>query len=307
VERLEMKRTKRILSRFPIFYKVWDENSRIFKVINAIGKRLEEADKDTNAILRAHWIDTAFGEDIDRLGAIFNLKRRIGEDDSEYRSRLKRAIMDFKGGGTVSAILLSVKMTLGLPNDYPLELVENPPVVINRALEVRTGDTWLMSSNSVLDATPSITLTNETADMPITNPTILNVDTGEKIVFNGTIRMGEELKIEDGKATLNGIDVTERLSVTNFPRLLRKGSVWNYAEQVEEAIGRFDISKFDESIFAVGIPTAKIIFNWVAYQPATFEIRIPKDVISGRRDLSILEETVNTIKASGVKAIIKVI
>ncbi len=302
-----MKRTERILNRFPDFYKVWDENSRIFKIINAVGKRLEEADKDTNAILRAHWVDTAFREDIDRLGAIFNLKRRMGEEDSEYRSRLKRAIMDFKGGGTVSAILSSVKMTFGLPENYQLELVENPPITVERTLEVRTGDTWFMSSNSVLDAVPSITIITETADMTIINPTILNIDTGEKISFNGEIGAGEKLKIGDGRATLNGMDVTERLTVTSFPRLLRKGSMWKYSEQVEEAIGRFDISSFNESIFAVGIPTAKIIFNWVAYQPATFEIKIPKDVISGKKDLSILEEVVHTIKASGVKAVIKVI
>ncbi|MEM2029507.1 MAG: hypothetical protein QXS05_09040, partial [Candidatus Bathyarchaeia archaeon] len=233
-----MKRTKRILDRFPSFYKTWDENSRIFKIINAVGKRLEEADKDTNMILRAHWIDTAFGNDIDRLGAIFNLKRRVGEEDSEYRSRLKRAIMDFKGGGTVSAILSSVKMTLGLPDDYPIELVENPPITVEKTLEVRTGDTWFMSSNSVLDAVPSITITTETTNMVIINPTILNVDTGEKISFSGEIKAGEELKIEGGKATLNDVDVTERLTVTSFPRLLRKGSTWKYSEQVEEAIGR---------------------------------------------------------------------
>lgn len=302
-----MKRTKRILDRFPSFYKTWDENSRIFKIISAVGKRLEEVDKDTNIILRSHWVDTAFGNDIDKLGAIFNLKRRVGEEDSEYRNRLKRAIMDFKGGGTVSAILSSVRMALGLPNNYPIELVENPPITLEKTLEVRTGDTWFMSSNSVVDAVPSITITTEMADMTITNPTILNVDTGEKVSFSGEVRTGEELKIEDGKATLNGVDVTERLKAASFPRLLRKGSIWKYSERVEEAIGRFDISSFDESIFAVGIPTVKIIFRWVAYQPATFEIKIPKEAISGKNDLSILKEVIYAIKAAGVKAIIKVI
>jgi len=302
-----MKRTKRILNRFPSFYKTWDENSRIFKIISAVGKRLEEADKDTNLVLRAHWIDTSFSEDIDRLGAIFNLKRRPGEWDSEYRSRLKRAIMDFKGGGTVSAILSSVKMTLGLPSNYPIELVENPPITVEKTFEVRTGDTWFMSSNSVLDAIPKITVTTEAADISIVNPAILNVDTGEKISFKGEIRAGEKLVMEDGKATLNGVDVTERLTATNFPRLLRKGSTWKYSEQIEEAIGIFDISRFDESVFAIGIPTAKITFSWVAYQPATFEVKIPKEAISRESDLSILEEVIYSIKAAGVKAIIKVI
>lgn len=302
-----MKRTRRILERFPDFYKVWDENTRIFKVVSAIGKRLEEADKDINAVLRAHWIDTAFNGDLDKLGAIFNLKRRMGEADPEYRSRLKRAIMDFKGGGTVNAILSSVKMVLGLPDNYPLELVENPPVNLSKVLRVRTGDRWFMSSNSVLDALPIISITPEMKGMNILKPTIINIDTEEKITFNGIIREGEELRIENGRATLNGRDVTESLSTQSVPRLLRRGSIWSYIEQVEEKIGRFDESNFDESIFATHIPTVRISFNWVAYQPATFEIKIPKNILSRKNDLSILEEVINSIKASGVKAIIKVI
>lgn len=302
-----MEKTRRIISRFPEFYKVWDENSRIFKVISAIGKKLEEVDKDTNAILRAHWVDTAFGRDLDRLGGIFNLERRTGETDSEYRSRFKGAIANFKGGGTVGAILSSVKMTLRLPENYPLELVENPPTNISKVLKVRTGDTWFMSSNSVFDAIPNIVITNEIEDVNIIKPTLTNLSTEEEITFNGAIGGREELKIENGRATLNGKDVTEKLSTTNVPRLLRGGSLWRYAEQVEEKIGRFNESKFNECIFSINIPTAKISFDWIAYQPATFEIRIPKSAIREEKDLPILREVVNSVKASGVKAIIKIV
>jgi len=302
-----MSRTQRIVDRFPSFYKVWDSRSRIFKVVSAIAKRLDEADSDLVAILRSHWVDTAFGGDLDSLGAILNVRRKMDEPDSRYRNRLYRAIAEFKGGGTMSAVLTSVKMALGVPEGAPIRLVENPPIEVSKTLEVRTGDTWVMSSNSVLDAVPSLVISIETKDAEITNPTVANLDTDEKIKFNGIIKSGEELRIEDGKITLNGVDVTDRLSTTKVPSLLRKVSKWSYAELVEEVIGRFDVATFDKSVFAIGIPTVKLVFRWTAYQPATFEVQIPADVLLGRGDLSILQEAVDSIKAAGVKAMVKVI
>jgi len=302
-----MSRTQRIADRFPSFYKVWDSRSRIFKVVSATAKRLDEADRDLVAILRSHWLDTAFGGDLDKLGAVFNIRRKMDEPDSRYRDRLKRAIVEFKGGGTVSAVLTSLRMALGVPEDAPINLVENPPIEASKTLRVRTGDSWVMSSDSVLDAVPSLTVSVETRDAEITNPTIANLDADEKITFNGIIKSGEELRIEDGKITLNGVDVTDRLSTTKVPTLLRKVSKWSYTELVEEVIGRFDVATFDKSVFAIGIPTVKLVLKWTAYQPATFEVQIPAGLLSGRSDLSILQEVVDSIKAAGVKAMVKVI
>jgi hypothetical protein len=302
-----MSHMQRILDRFPSFYKIWDNSSRIFKVVSAIAKRLDEADKDLTAILRSHWVDKAFGEDLDRLGSIFNLRRKGGESDPRYRNRLKRAIEEFKGGGTVSAILTSVKMALGVPEDAPIKLVENPPLEATKTLVTAPGDTWVMSSGSVLDAVPSITITVEDGEAGIANPTITNLETDEKITFNGTIGSGKELRIEDGRAKLNRASVTRKLSTREVPRVLRKSSTWSYTELVKEEIGRFDAGVFDESVFAIGIPPARIVFKWTAYQPATFEIQIPSNLLSRKSDLSIAQETVDSIKATGVKAIVKVI
>jgi hypothetical protein len=302
-----MERTQRIIDRFPSFYKTWDRNSLIFKVVSALGKRLDEADKEPAAILRAHWVDTAFGNDLDKLGAIYNIDRKKGESDPEYRARLKRAIMEFKGGGTISAVLSLVKMALGLPMDYPLELLENPPKGIYKELKVRTGETWSLSSESVLDATPSITISVETEDAKVTNPTITNLDAEEVVTFNGVIRSVERLRIENGRAFLNDSEVTEKLSTNITPKLLRKGSMWKYTEPLEEDIGVFDTAHFDLSVFAVGIPTVKIGFEWIAYQPATFELRIPKDAVPQGDGISRLQEVVDSIKAAGVQAIIKVV
>ena len=302
-----MSRTQRILDRFPAFYRIWDDNSLIFKLVNALGKRLDEADKDSDRILRSHWVDTAFREDLDKLGAIFNLERKPAESDSQYRNRLRRAIMEFKGGGTVNAVLTSVRMALGLRGDYPIQLAENPPVEASRTIEVRTGDIWVMSSNSVLDAVPTITLSIESPDAEVTNPTVANLETDEKITFNGVVGSGQKLAVKDRKATLDKTDVRKSMSTNKVPRLLRKGSTWSYTEQVEEEIGVMDKARFDSSVFAIGIPTAKLVFNWTAYQPAAFELQIPKDVVSRKEALPMVRGVVDSVKAAGVKAIINVI
>ena len=69
----------------------------------------------------------------------------------------------------------------------------------------------------------------------------------------------------------------------------------------------FETAIFDESKFAIGIPTVRLSFNWLAHQPATFEIRIPKQAITRSDDVALVEEAVNYIKATGVRAVIKIV
>jgi len=44
---------------------------------------MDEMEKDLVSIMRGHWVDTARGEDIDRLGALFNIERKDGESDPD--------------------------------------------------------------------------------------------------------------------------------------------------------------------------------------------------------------------------------
>lgn len=302
-----MERTWRILDRFPSFYKTWDRTSLVFHVVSALGKRVDEAEKDLFAIMRGHWVDKALRIDLDNLGALYNIGRKPGENDSVYRNRLKRAIIEFKGGGTISALQSSLKAALGLPLDYPLELVENPPREMRKELKVRTGETWWQTSKSISDATMRIEISVVNEGVKITNPTITNLDTGETVTFNGTIHSGEQLKIEEGKGFLNGVDVSEELSSRVLPKLLRRGATLRYSELLKKEIGIFDseLALFDQSMFAVDIPMVRIILTWLAYQPATFEVRIPREAVSMKGGAQIAQEVVDSIKASGVRGIIK--
>jgi len=306
-EASSMERTLRILDRFPHFYKTWDNDSLIYRIVVALGKRLDESDNELTRILRGHWVDTANIHDLDNMGNLYNVKRKPGEPDDLFRSRLKRTIIEYKGGGTINAILNSVRMTLGLPNDYPLELVENPPAEVSKEFMVNPGDTWRFSGESVQDATPTIEISLVTEGERITDPRIINLDTGEEVAYKGIVQQDEVLTITEDGARLNRKNVSKNLSPSKPPTIPRKETAWTYREPISEEIGVFDTAIFDESKFAIGIQTVRLGFKWISHQPATFEINIPRKALRDDDDLEIVKESVDSIKATGVNAIIKVV
>ena len=42
---------------------------------------MDETEKDYRDIMASHWVDTARGEDLDSLGAVYSLKRKTGEPE----------------------------------------------------------------------------------------------------------------------------------------------------------------------------------------------------------------------------------
>jgi hypothetical protein len=302
-----VERTQRILERFPQFYMTWDKQSIIHDLVTSLGKQVDESEKELDSVLRSHWLDTAAHGDLNKLGRMFNINRNPGEPDPDYRNRLKRAIIEFKGGGTRQAIMSSVRLTLGLPPDYPLEMIENPEKEVYREFSVQSGDTWAFSSESILDAEPVIDMSLQSEDESINKPTITNIDTGEAITFNGKIGKGQTLTIGDGRAMIDGKEVKKSLSTTKPPRLPRRVTEWAYNEPISEEIGVFDTAVFDESKFAIGIPQVRLGFKWITHQPATFELRVPRSALTRKESLKLAQDAVESIKATGVKAIINVV
>lgn len=302
-----MRGFDRISARLPHFYTSWDPGSAVAGFLSAFGMRSDECEKDLVAIMRAHWVDTAHGEDLDRMGAVFRLKRRENERDREFRNRLKTAIISYKGGGTVNAIQMVVRIAMKLPQDHPVDIAENPPAIMKMTWHIKAGGTWDVRPRSVRAAVPAVTLSVETKNARVTSPTLTNLTTGESITFAGDLAWGDVLEIRSGRAVLNGKDVTDRLSAATVPWLPRQTSRWEYMEHIEANVGRFDAGRFDQSVFSIDIMTS-VTFEWEARQPAVFELRIPKDLLlkSGMR-IGALQDLVDSVKACGVKGIVKVI
>lgn len=293
-----MERTKRMLDNLPEYMMVWDVNSNIYKLMTALGKQVDEAEKELNLIMRSHWVDKAYREDLDKIGLLFNMTRKNGETDQEFRIRLKRAIIEYQGGGTKNAIISTVKQELGLPQETELELIENPPTEVKKQYLVNSGDIWEMSSESVYDVEPVIELSIESEHEKIENPSIINLETNESVAYTGIINKGQKIKMDK---------TSKKKDEPSLPKVLRKKHLWSYKEPISKEIGVFDSSIFDESKFAVGIPTIRLDFKWTANTPATFELRIPENIIPLGKELKSVEDTVYAIKASGVKAIISLV
>lgn len=302
-----MDRVQRISTKLPRFYKHWQKNSLIFSLLKGVSKQMDEVEEEITDLMKAHWVDTSKGDELDKIGVLVGSTRIPGEKDKHFRARLKRAVNEYKGGGTVSAILEAVKALIGAKSEEDVEIAENPRVKASAEFTVIAGDTWTLGSNSIVDEQPSLSLTVEEKGK-VSNPQIVNMDTGESMTFKGKLKSGEQLVIKKNKASIDGRDVTANISPNKTPLLLRKGSTWQYSEALLERIGVFDTAKFDEHTFAVGVPTVRIRFDWMKNQPATFIVQIKSKALreSGLTE-SYVEKAVNSMKAAGVEAIIKVL
>ena len=207
-----MEKTQKITERLPEFYRAWDPESVMYKLVDGVGRALTEQQKEVFRILKHHWVDTAFKEDLDRLGSLFDIVRTESETDEDYRVRIKSAVRQFKGGGTRDAILTFVGAYLGLEDINQLDLVENPPTKFAVKKKVTTGDSWAVGSMSVEDAQAKMKVTIEGEGGRVLNPTLKNYSTGEMIRLEGTMNVGQELTIANGAAVMDGENVTESLS-----------------------------------------------------------------------------------------------
>jgi len=301
-----MDRLERISNRLPRFYKHWERNSLVFTFLRAVIKQLDEAEERIIDMMKAHWVDTAVGDELDKLGDLLGLSRLAEEKDPPYRARLKRAVTEYEGGGTVSTILAAVKALIRAQSEEDVKIIENPPASASAEFVVRAGDKWTLGSNSIEDAQPNLTIAvEETGE--VSNPQIMNLDTGESITFKGKLKSGQNLVIKKKKALIDDQDISQKISPQTVPRLLRRGSTWKYTESLERLVGVFDTAKFDEHTFAVKIPAVKIHFDWTRLRPATFEVRIKSKALeSSGYSVPYLENVVKSMKAAGVNAIINV-
>ena len=299
-----MSRMERISNRLPRLYKKSEERALFSILLQSICKQLNKVDDGITDLMKAHWVDTAKGEDLDKMAVLVGSRRLSDENDDHLRARLKRAVDEYKGGGTVSIILERVKELIDAKNDGAVEIIENPLVEASAEFAVKANDTWILGSNSIEDELPTLDLTVE-GEGEVSNPKIENLDTEQSITFKGKLTGGEKLVIKQNLSLLDEKDVTAKVVPKDIPKLLRKGSKWKYSEDLSELIGVFDAAKFNEHTFAVGIPTVIVRFYWTKRQPATFQIQINLKVFlnSGLTE-SYLQKAVTSIKAAGVNAII---
>lgn len=103
-----------LLSHLPSF---WDKetNSNTYGILLAIADELDDFSLEKDKLELSLKIDTAVGEEIDDIGALFKLTRRTGESDTDYRIRVKNARISFIGGGTIPGLKDAFAASTGMP------------------------------------------------------------------------------------------------------------------------------------------------------------------------------------------------
>jgi hypothetical protein len=303
-----MKQAERILSIFPHFYLAWDKRALMSRLVHSMAMVLNQQQSYFFRVQKAHWVDTAYGSDLDELGKIFNLKRGAEELDDSFRERIKYALVNFKGGGTREAVMTQIMHYFRLRDDE-FELVENPEKPQSQEVIVGNGSGWKMRNRSIrAEEEAEIVMQLEPTGLGgVANPRISNSSRpDESIQYQGMLNPGETLIIRQGKAELDGKDVTKKV-IPKKPisiKIPRRTADWKYEESTSPKIGFFDSAKFDDGfVFYRDVPTIRITFKWRALMAATFRVKVRQQALDrgGFKKTDVIK-LVNAIKAAGVEA-----
>lgn len=87
-----MNRLDNMLMRLPPIYCI-DPGSLLHQFLSLFANVMAAYDEDMNRVQRSHWIDTAFDrQDLEKIGALFDIPAAAWEPDDLYRARLKTTI-----------------------------------------------------------------------------------------------------------------------------------------------------------------------------------------------------------------------
>ncbi len=118
-----MAEAERILQYLPDIYRISPETSLVYELMDAFGKRLQEAEGKLAEVMKTHWVDYVdkMG-DLARIAALYGVKPYDDEDLDEFRYRLKLIINAYlAGAGTARGILYLTAATLRLRIDTKLK------------------------------------------------------------------------------------------------------------------------------------------------------------------------------------------
>ncbi len=260
----------RMTNRLPEFMNAWKKGSMINVLLDCIGNALEDAENNIGAIMTSKWFPVASLPDLERIGSLFGLDRLSGEDLPTYKLRLFQTVQELlKGVGTVHSIRGIVTAAMGIQP----EIIENPATPMRSGPRLlKAGNKWVEECKSAIEPIPKITIQSLTT---VRNPTVANLNNEMSITYLGLLRPGAFLTIfPDGKASLAGIDVSERLEMSHgkIPALSRPLSEWVY----QDMNAFLDSGVFDHATLA-GEERYSVIVElfWSESRPASFIVKLP--------------------------------
>ena len=331
-----MTHLSEMLSRLPILYR---DGALVAEALRIPSLGLDILDEDGVEVQRAHWFDSALElDEAARLAAVLDIPLESWQNLAEYRAwvhALRDAMLQY-GAVTVEALenfirqyarqyqasaqivaVPQLERWTDKPSTVDPALIENVPVRRFQRIPDLGGvePLWQFSfDNKGLDPAYLDILMVGLFSGPESVPTLINITTGEALLFLGNVPPGQRLWIDglsDGgvRAHLERTDVSASLrSVTG----VIPGTPWENAQVQTPARaltlaqgrndlwflplahydalgldrfllaladlamqqGRYDTATFDHALFYQD-PAVSLHVSWVETQPASFRIALP--------------------------------
>jgi hypothetical protein len=306
-------------------------------VLGGPGIQLEFLDEDAAHVQREHWFDACVDlDDAAKLAALLDLAPETWQRLGEFRPWV-HALRDAKlqkGSVTVAAIqqfvtryAAALQDALGVEALPPLDqwtttpsatrpaLIENPPLRRYSSMSRLAPFTQFALTNKGLDETAVIFQFTGLATGPENVPVLVNLTTGDALVFMGELAPGRRLVLRasaDGKsmvALLEGEDATAQLYAVAD---VRPGEAWNH-DRLKQPVPpmrlgrgrndfwflpvahfdvrgldrftlalpdlRFRVGAYDQSQFGLAVfdeeARSALTATWLETQPATFTVELP--------------------------------
>lgn len=282
-----------------------DEDTILNKLIECIAIQLDDARANITNLMKSKWVDFCNIKDLEKLAALFNIKRLKQETDTNFRQRLKDTVREMlRSTCTPDAIQKLVEAMIGIKP----EIIENPQVLrTTQEFYLYSGQRWAVRSNGIKVVNPTITIR---ALETVRNPTVINLNAEEAVTCRGVLRKGAYLIINsDCSANVGGIDISDTIKSTSphTPPILKGDAEWCYTD----ATALFNTAKFDTASFGAHAKhTVGITLKWDESQAAVFLVKMPLYTKKGdRKTISFeselrqeVKKVVDSIKPAGVIA-----
>jgi len=307
-------KTERLVDLFPDAYAAGDRGSVLYKLLDAFGAGLMDADSAVKSLLKSHWVDYAQGSALDRLGATFGVERRVLaggglEGDEAFRARLGSIVSLYTGGGTVEAVKGAVRSALGLP--YNLDQLKLPPaysalradiealvqvhefspkvdkVQENTVVAVPVGTranaaqlTALVNASTVSVSLPRIELTADMGTLTRLSVRCVETNAGFRSLDSFVLPRGQTVVFTAAPGGGLSALVEGRELASRFVALVGNAPAAMPAVPAEASRWVFQAQGglFDVASFdAAGadLPAFHVVVSRVVYEPLTFDVQVP--------------------------------
>jgi hypothetical protein len=131
----------------------FNTNTNTYKLVKSLLSEADRIDGDLEDIYDQHHINTATGDDLDKIGDLVNVDRQTGEGDDRYRARIKGRFRAATIGTTfdeftefAASVLNTESENIELISDYDTE-----PAVIQLATQASVYQSVNLSSSELAD------------------------------------------------------------------------------------------------------------------------------------------------------------